>query len=340
MLAVLLCWPALPWSTLQEGPPERVAPAAEAAAMPGDVVEVDVVEVIDGDTLTVRLDGEVVSLRLLSVDTEEKIRGAASGSASKPETVFGEETKLWAKELFAGLGAPPRVGLAFPEGRRADVYGRLLTHVILPDGRDYNLLLVELGKSPYFDKYGYSRRMHAEFVAAEARARAAELGIWNPATNRARTSGAPSAVRPYAELLPWWEARAQAIEAFRGRAEGEPGRWILAEDSAALQLAFETARSDPAARVGVLAEIERLFEESDVSLTVLLHPGDAQHALRAELPAALRAELEPVLRATTGEFRQNYLVVTGRMERNARGFALRGAGRVDWQVCAPPYPPR
>lgn len=300
----------------------------------------EVVAVIDGDTLAVRLDGEVVTLRLLSVDTEEKIRGAASGSATKPETVFGQETTLWAKQVFAALGTPARVGLAFPEGRRLDAYGRLLAHVLLPDGRDFNLLLVELGKSPYFDKYGNSLVAHEAFVAAQARARAAGIGIWDPATNRARTPGAPSAVRPYAELLPWWSARAAAIESFRAAAAREPELHVSAEDAAGLLRAFERARGDPAARVTVFAEIRRFYEESDGSLTVLLQAGDARHALRAELPASLRPALEPVLRATTGEFRQNFLSVRGRMERNARGFVLRGAGRADWQVCAPPYPPR
>src|SRR5262245_30416787 len=179
---------------LQEAAAAPAAPVLRAEAT------AEVVKVVDGDTLDVRLDGATVALRLLSVDTEEKISGRAGGSPSKPQTVFGQETMLWAQELFASFPQPVVVGLVFPEGRRLDVYGRLLCHVLLPDGRDYNLLLVELGKSPYFDKYGNSLVEHEAFARAQAAARAAKLGIWDPATNRARTPGAPSAVRPYAEL--------------------------------------------------------------------------------------------------------------------------------------------
>src|SRR5262245_41079351 len=112
---------------------------AEAELVPE--VTVEVVKVVDGDTLDVRLEGEVVPLRLLSVDTEEKLSGRPLASPTKPQTVFGEETAQWAREFFAALGRPARIGLAFPEGRRRDPYGRLLCHVLLPDGRDFNLLL-------------------------------------------------------------------------------------------------------------------------------------------------------------------------------------------------------
>ncbi len=305
--------------------------AAEARA--------EVVRVIDGDTLEVRLEGELVTLRLLSVDTEEKISGRASGSTSKPETVFGEETAQWARAFFAALGSHAEVGLAFPEGRRDDAYGRLLAHVLLPDGRDFNQLLVELGKSPYFNKYGNSRVAHAAFVQAQAAARAARIGIWDPATNRARTPGAPSAVRPYERLLPWWDARAAAIDGFRARvAAGE--ELLSSEDPAALLDAFERCGREPALRVAVFGEIERFFEEPDGSLTVLLQAGGPETALRATLAASERAALEARLRASTAEFRQNFLYVTGRMERNARGFVLVGAKRADWRPAEPPYPSR
>ena len=301
---------------------------------------VEIVKVVDGDTLNVLLDGEVVPLRLLSVDTEEKLSGRPLTSPTKPQTVFGEETAQWAREFFAALGEPARIGLAFPEGRRRDTYGRLLCQVLLPDGRDFNLLLVEQGKSPYFNKYGNSLVAHEALVRAQAAARAAELGIWHPATNRARTPGAPSAVRPYGELLPWWEARAQAIDAFRARASREPDAVFTHEDAAGLQRAFELCRGDPGRRVTVFATIERFFDEEGGSLTVLLRSGDEHTALRAAIPESQRAALEPWLRSTTAEFRQNYLYATGRMERNERGFLLTGAALPDWRLAEPEYPPR
>lgn len=309
---------------------EQVVLAPEARA--------EVVRVIDGDTLEVRLEGELVTLRLLSVDTEEKISGRASSSTTKPETVFGEETAQWARAFFAELGTDVQVGLAFPEGRRGDAYGRLLCHVLLPDGRDFNQLLVELGKSPYFNKYGNSRVAHAAFVRAQAAARAARIGIWDPATNRAKTPGAPSAVRPYERLLPWWDARAAALEGIRARiAAGE--ELLAADDPAALRRAFERGERAPALRVTVFGEIERFYEEPDGSLTALLAPGGPETALRASVPAGDRAGLEPRLRASTEEFRQNILSVRGQLRRNARGFVLVGTTRADWLVAEPGFPP-
>jgi micrococcal nuclease len=308
-----------------------LALACQAQAEP---VAAEVARVIDGDTLEVLLEGRIESLRLLSVDTEEKISGRPLSSPTKPETVFGQETALWARELFAGLGVPARVGLVFPDGRERDAYGRLLCHLILPDGRDFNLLLVELGKSPYFTKYGYSRHTHEAFLRAQEAAREAELGIWNPRTNRAQSPGAPSAVRPYAELLPWWEARAQAIEGFRRRHAAEPKRVLSAQEPDDLARALDLGQP-----VQVFAAIERFYDEPDGSLTVLLGGGGRERALRARVAPAARAELEPFLRATSEEFRQNYLFVEGRLERNERGYLLEASQRACWRVAEPVYPP-
>jgi len=295
--------------------------------------------VVDGDTLEVLLDGEKRTLRLSSVDTEEKISGRPAGSPTKPETVFGQETALWARDFFAELGSPARIGLAFPEGRREDAYGRLLCHVLLSDGRDFNLLLVEQGKSPYFNKYGNCPLAHEAFVRAQEEAQRRQLGIWNPATNRARTPGVPSAVRPYAELLPWWNARAEAIDRFRSSGELAGGRLVSAEDPAGLERAFRSSQDDPALRITVFGTIRRFFDEADGSLTVLLRDGDARQALRARVPKERRGELEGLLRQSCEEFRQNYLYAEGTLTRNTRGYLLVTAERSQWRAAEPEYSP-
>ena len=311
------------------------APAPAPAPTLRPEVTVEVVRVVDGDTLVVALDGAETTLRLLAVDTEEKIMGRASASPSKPETVFGEETMLWAKAFFAELGHPPRVGLAFPEGRKLDAYGRLLAHVLLPDGRDFNLLLVELGKSPYFTKYGYSTVNHEAFVAAQERARSAQLGIWNPATNRAKTPGAPSAIRPYDKLLPWWDARARALADFRARKAREPDHFFEPDERVELERALALCAADPARRVTLLVTAERFYEEKDGSLTALLVPGNPATALRAELPPATRKALERELRVSTAEFVQNYWLLEGHLTRHERGTVVTATRRSDWSRAEP-----
>ncbi|MEM7517800.1 MAG: thermonuclease family protein, partial [Planctomycetota bacterium] len=155
----------------------------------------DVTRIVDGDTIWIRRNEKEEKLRLLSVDTEEKL--GVDVSPTKPGTVFGEECALWAQRFFIGMGSdeePPKVGLAFPDGREArDIYGRLLCNVVLADGTDFNVMLVRLGKSPYFNKYGNSRICHEAFVAAQIESRAADRGIWDPETNKPKTANTPAA---------------------------------------------------------------------------------------------------------------------------------------------------
>ncbi|HVS12171.1 MAG TPA: thermonuclease family protein [Planctomycetota bacterium] len=327
--ALALC--ALSASPLAAVPVAAQAGEAAAAWHPGAPAELfEVVEVVDGDTLHVLRGGRLEKLRLASVDTEEKLSSGASRDPLKPRTVFGEECALWAKRFFADLaedGARPKVGLLFPDAAAAggersrearDVYGRLLCHVILPDGRDFNLLLVQLGKSPYYNKYGNDLLCHEAFVAAQREARARKIGIWDPRTNRPRTAGAPRARRDYARLLAWWEARAQAVEAYRARRADNPAGTADAEDPASLSAA---ARSGD--EVAVFCSVDRLFDERDGSLTVLMRAVEPERALRVSLAAERRGAFDAHELARRSEpFRQNYLWAHGRLERDRRGWRM------------------
>lgn len=301
----------------------------------------EVVRVVDGDTLHVRREGRIEKLRLLSVDTEEKLGTGGADSESKPGTVFGEETGVWARELFESFAAEDgrtSVHLVIPGGtERLDVYGRLLCHVLLPDGRDFNLLLVRQGKSPYFSKYGYSEVDHEAFAEAQRLARAEALGIWDPATNRPRTEGAPSARRPYERLLPWWEARAQALEGFRERSLAAPLEFVAADAPEALA----RAAAHEGAQVSVFGEIDRLFDEADGSLTVLLRGSDRQRLVRVRIAAEARRAHEALdLAGRRAEYRQNFVYVRGRLRDTGRGFELRSTSPEQWSPGgAEPVPP-
>ncbi|MED6333985.1 MAG: thermonuclease family protein [Planctomycetota bacterium] len=293
----------------------------------------EVVKIVDGDTLHVLRDGKKEKLRLLSVDTEEKFNPGYRGSPTKPQTVFGEDCALWAREFItehATVDGVVQVALAFPPGKEErDIYGRLLCHVLLPDGTDFDLLLVEKGKSPYFNKYGNSRICHEAFVAAQERARSARLGIWNPRTNAPAVEGRPAVRRPYDRLLPWWQARAEAIDDFR-RHRGE--RVVAADDAVALERA--AALEDP--QVSVFGTPYRLFEETDGSLTVLFRATDPKRALRVRIANEDRerhASLD--LKGLTEEFRQNYVYVEGRLLRTEHGFEFPSTGPEAWRRAGP-----
>ena len=303
---------------------------ATEQALTRPTVTYPVTRVIDGDTLWVERAGKTEKLRLLSVDTEERMELGDSLSSTKPGTPFGSACEQWAQQFFADLGRdgrPARVGLVFPGGvEQRDVYGRLLCHVVLEDGTDFNLLLVREGKSPYFDKYGYSEVDHAGYVAAEAAAQAAQKGIWHPDTNAGATR------RPYDRLLPWWEARAQAVEGFKARHAKAPTTVVSAEVPEELEAALAAAHP----RVEVFGSIFQFFDEDDGSLTVLFRGGDKQRSVRVRIPAEERASYASQdLAATTEEFVQNYLYVSGRLTRGARGFELVGVRPRDWRRGGP-----
>jgi micrococcal nuclease len=305
-------------------------------AAPTEFVEIE--KVIDGDTIHVQRGGKLVKLRLESVDTEEKFNGGAdAASTTKPSTVFGEECAAWAQRFFADLAKPgekPKVGLFFHGGHeRLDNYGRLLCHVVLPDGADYNLMLVELGKSPYFNKYGNSESFHEAFVAAQKAARAKELGIWNPKTNQPATAGAPSAKRPYEKLLPWWDARATAIDAFRAARSEAPDRVFDADEPEALARALEVSTQHD---VRVFGGFERTFDEDDGGLTVLLRSQDKQRALRVRIAKDDKAKFAALTFEHRGDdFVQNYLFATGRVVKGARGFELHASTPAALVVAGP-----
>jgi endonuclease YncB( thermonuclease family) len=298
--------------------PESTQPGTTRTAPVPPAELFEVLRVVDGDTIHVRRAGRKEKLRLLSVDTEEKISGREF-IPSKPETIYGQETTVWARELFegrAGEDGKTRVGLRFPGGaERRDVYGRLLCHVILDDGRDFNLLLVRSGRSPYFNKYGNSEICHDEFVEAQTAARAAGIGVWDPETNRSKDPDTPSITRPYDRLLPWWQARAEAIDAYRAAHGEDPLRALHAEEPEALERASkELGKRD---EVRVFGSIDRIFEEGRGELTLLFRATDRERAVRVALSRRAASELEAMDLENLGDsYRQNYLWVRGRLEVN------------------------
>lgn len=321
-LLLVLATPA-PSQGTATATPEKLVVSKALHAAPTELFDVE--RVVDGDTIHVQRGGKLVKLRLLAVDTEEKFNGNAdSQSGSKPSTVFGEECALWAQRFFADLAKPgekPKVGLFFPDGKeQLDNYGRLLCHLVLADGTDYNLMLVELGKSPYFNKYGNSGFRHDAFVAAQSAARANKLGIWDPKTNQPSTPGAPSAKRPYEKLLPWWDARAAAVDAYRAARAADAKSVFDADDPALLAEALEASKERD---VRVFGCLERTFDEENGTLTLLFKTQDKNRALRVRIAKEERAKFAALALEKRGDdYVQNYFFASGRVVGGSRGFEV------------------
>ncbi len=192
-------------------------------------------KVVDGDTI--RVAGLDASLRLLGLDTEETFKRksewmefdkgwerylaeaqAKTKSPVKIPTPMGEEAKKFAEKFFKGVRIV-RLERDHPKEIR-DFYNRYLAYVIVEkDGKtyNYNVECVRAGMSPYFSKYGYSRRFHKEFVAAQEEARKAQRGIWDPSKQH---------YPDYDRRLDWWNRRAEFIKAFEEES-ADRSNWIV-----------------------------------------------------------------------------------------------------------------
>ncbi|MFZ6178180.1 thermonuclease family protein [Nannocystis pusilla] len=197
--------------------------------------EFPLMKVTDGDTI--RVAGLDASMRLLGLDTEETFKRkseymefdkgwerylaeaqAKTKSPVKIPTPMGEEAKKFAEAFFKGVRTV-RLERDHPKEIR-DFYNRYLAYVFVEkDGKtyNYNVECVRAGMSPYFSKYGYSRRFHKEFVAAQEEARAAKRGIWDP--NKQHYTD-------YDRRLEWWNRRGDFIQAFELQAADHPN-WIV-----------------------------------------------------------------------------------------------------------------
>jgi endonuclease YncB( thermonuclease family) len=201
--------------------------------VPGTTVgEFRVTKITDGDT--VHVDGLDSSLRLIGIDTEETFKSDGDrrdfeagweqyvakkrGKSKRPvkmATPFGDEAKKFAVQFFEGVDRV-RLERDHPAEIR-DRYKRYLAYVIAhKDGKwlNYNVEAVRAGMSPYFTKYGLSRKYHSDFLAAQHEAQKAKRGIWSD-------EGIVLRYPDYPERLAWWNARGDVVEEFRKEAEGK-----------------------------------------------------------------------------------------------------------------------
>jgi endonuclease YncB( thermonuclease family) len=154
-------------------------------------------KIIDGDTIQV-LDLKE-SVRLLCVDTEETfkpndgydsdlaynnwdeyLKAVQKGdSILKYPTPWGDDARKFAEDFFEDVET---VFLETDsETRLTDFFDRNLRYVIVEkNGKsvNFNVQLVKLGYTPYYGKYGYSKKYHNEFLEAEKYARENKLGVW------------------------------------------------------------------------------------------------------------------------------------------------------------------
>lgn len=145
----------------------------------------NVVKVIDGDTITIKLDGKNETIRLIGLDTPE---------TSDPRTgvqCFGKEASAKLKSV---IGTRVSIEKDAGEGER-DKYDRLLAYVYSEEGLLLNKYLIEQGYAyeyTYDDPYKYQK----EFKAAQVDAKAKQRGLWAPNACPEPKKAAPAAKAP------------------------------------------------------------------------------------------------------------------------------------------------
>ncbi|MDQ7007683.1 MAG: thermonuclease family protein [Acidobacteriota bacterium] len=130
-----------------------------------------VLAVIDGDTLAVETDAGEQRVRLIGIDAPEAPHGGRPGQRGHDRATAFLERLVGGAEVAL---------LRDSVGDDTDRYGRLLRHVILPDGRNAARELLAAGLVTAYPRFPF--RDLEVYVADEARARAARRGLWNPAS--------------------------------------------------------------------------------------------------------------------------------------------------------------
>lgn len=272
------------------------------------IQNLQITQVVDGDTIKVSLNGKIESLRLICVDTEESYSGG-----SKPVTVAGKEASEMAKKYFATAdGGLAKVDIEFDTDdpievaveKHRDHYGRLLCYVHKGE-ENYNLKLIVEGWSPYFVKYGRSRLYHRQMTDAEAVAKAYNLVIWNQNTN----AKIPS--RNYANLLPWWSMRASIVEEFR-LSEATAEVFSVNLDYPKILAASETAKS-----ITIFCDLQAGINKW-IGGNALIYAGSFEHKLDLWIPDAETDKMAPLKRLIDKRYAglgRGYVYVSGKVEQ-------------------------
>lgn len=158
-------------------------PLVEAQPAGAELTDATVTRVVDGDTIEVSPPAQgVEDVRLIGVDTPEVFGEGA------PEPC-GPEASAFTKEQLEG----EQVQLEFDE-ERIDRFGRALAYV--RQGNElFNETLVREGLAEVAT-FEPNVKYEDRFIAAEREARAAGVGLWDPAGPCASSGPAPEPTTP------------------------------------------------------------------------------------------------------------------------------------------------
>ncbi len=122
---------------------------------------------VDGDTITVNMNGKSEKIRMIGVDTPE------THKPNSPVQCYGPAASAFTKTYLTGKDFR-LVSDSLSTNR--DRYSRLLRYVVLTDGTNFNKVLIEKGYGFYYPYFPFTKSV--EFEAAQTAAKSKVIGVW------------------------------------------------------------------------------------------------------------------------------------------------------------------
>ncbi len=129
-----------------------------------------VLEVVDGDTIEVSEGCKTTKVRLIGINTPESV------DPRRPVQCYGLEASHYAKELLNGALVRLQTD---PVSETLDKYGRTLAYVIMENGTNVNLLMIQQGFAQEYTYKSQSYLYQKEFKTAQIKAKTEGKGLWN-----------------------------------------------------------------------------------------------------------------------------------------------------------------
>ncbi|MBN1877755.1 MAG: thermonuclease family protein, partial [Anaerolineae bacterium] len=123
-----------------------------------------VLEIVDGDTIKVEMDGQPFTVRYIGIDTPE----LQSQDWQATEAMNANRALVEGQTVYL-----------VADTSETDQYGRLLRYVYLEDGTFVNAELVEQGVA-IVSTYPPDVAYESVFIAAQKQASTAKRGVWQP----------------------------------------------------------------------------------------------------------------------------------------------------------------
>lgn len=162
------------------------SPSSASQANRSKGKEAQIIKVVDGDTVTVSIDGMNETVRIIGINTPETV------DPRKPIECFGQKASDKAKEVLTGKTVQLEPDITQGE---LDKYNRLLRYIWFENGAvDFGAMMIQEGYA-YEYTYGTPYAYQAKYKEFQKEAEQNKRGLWedNACPNQTNTSESSTA---------------------------------------------------------------------------------------------------------------------------------------------------